>query len=106
MTGVQTCALPICFSLAQSQSRLKIYERYMVPRQERTLQAKVDELKRENHKLKKIQICAINKAQVDITIPEPDELFAEPLHKSIGALTQDFQKRFESGVKIFKDMRN
>ena len=46
------------------------------------------------------------KAQVDITIPEPDELFAEPLRKSIGALTQDFQKRFESGVKIFKDMRN
>lgn len=46
------------------------------------------------------------KAQVDITIPEPDELFAEPLRKSIGALTQDFQKRFEGGVKIFKDMRN
>ncbi|MEO7860214.1 MAG: hypothetical protein ABIU05_07170 [Nitrospirales bacterium] len=50
--------------------------------------------------------AADGKAQVDITIPEPDELFAEPLRKSIGALTQDFQKRFESGVKIFKDMRN
>lgn len=50
--------------------------------------------------------AADGKAQGDITIPEPDELFAEPLRKSIGALTQDFQKRFESGVKVFKDMRN
>jgi multidrug resistance efflux pump len=55
------------FSLAQSQSRLKIYERYMVPRQERTLQAKVDELKREHQKLKKTQVCAVNKAQSEIS---------------------------------------
>lgn len=50
--------------------------------------------------------AADSKARVDITIPEPGELFDEPLRKSIGALTQDFQKRFESGVRIFKDMRN
>ena len=55
------------FSLAQSQSRLKIYERYMVPRQERTLQAKVDELKRDHQKLKKTQTCAVTKAQAEIT---------------------------------------
>ncbi|MFT3878802.1 MAG: hypothetical protein QM703_03970 [Gemmatales bacterium] len=55
------------FSLAQSQSRLKIYERYMVPRQERTLLAKVEELKRENQKLRKTQTCAVNKAQAEIT---------------------------------------
>lgn len=46
------------------------------------------------------------KAEVDIAIPELGELFAEPLRKSIGAMAQDLQKRFESGVKIFKDMRN
>ena len=50
--------------------------------------------------------AADSKARVDINIPEPGELFDEPLRKSIGALTQDFQKRFESGVRIFKDMRN
>ncbi|MBL8821601.1 MAG: HlyD family efflux transporter periplasmic adaptor subunit [Planctomycetia bacterium] len=55
------------FALAQNQSRLKIYERYMVPRQERTLQAKVDELKREYSKLKKTQSAALLKAQNDIT---------------------------------------
>ena len=55
------------FSLAQSQSRLKIYERYMVPRQERTLQAKVDELKRDHQKLVKTQHCAVIKAQSEIT---------------------------------------
>lgn len=54
------------FSLAQSQSRLKIYERYMVPRQERTLLAKVEELKRENQKLRKAQTLAMNKAQAEI----------------------------------------
>lgn len=55
------------FTLAQNQSRLKIYERYMVPRQERTLQAKVDELKREYNKLKKTQAAALLKAENDIT---------------------------------------
>lgn len=54
------------FALVQSQSRLKIYERYMVPRQERTLQAKVDELKRDNQKLKKAQTCALHKADQEI----------------------------------------
>lgn len=54
------------FALAQSQSRLKIFERYMVPRQERTLQVKVDELKRDLGKLKKAQGIALAKAQADI----------------------------------------
>lgn len=54
------------FNLAQSQSRLKIYERYMVPRQERTLQAKVDELKRDHQKLKKTHCVALAKAQTEI----------------------------------------
>lgn len=55
------------FNLTQSQSRLKIFERYMVPRQERTLQVKVDDLKRDLHKLKKAHAAAIVKAQADIT---------------------------------------
>lgn len=54
------------FNLAQSQSRLKIFERYMIPRQERTLQARVDELKRDHAKLKKTQNWALVKAQTDI----------------------------------------
>lgn len=54
------------FNLAQSQSRLKIFERYMVPRQERTLQAKVEELKREFQKLKKTQAWAMAKALTEI----------------------------------------
>lgn len=54
------------FALAQSQSRLKIFERYMVPRQERTLQVKMDEVKRDLHKLKKAQAAAVLKAQGDI----------------------------------------
>lgn len=55
------------FSLAQSQSRLKIFERYMVPRQERTLIVKVEELKRDLSKLKKTHAAALVKAQADIT---------------------------------------
>lgn len=55
------------FNLAQSQSRLKIFERYMVPRQERTLQVKVDELRRDIQKLKKTHCSALAKAKGDIT---------------------------------------
>jgi hypothetical protein len=50
--------------------------------------------------------AADSKTRVDITIPEPGELFDEHLRKSIGALTKEFQTRLEGGVKIFKDIRN
>ncbi|HMO36142.1 MAG TPA: hypothetical protein PKA06_08865, partial [Gemmatales bacterium] len=55
------------FNLSQSQSRLKIFERYMVPRQERTLQVRVDDLTRELTKLKKTQATALQKAEADIS---------------------------------------
>jgi HlyD family secretion protein len=58
------------FNLAQSQSRLKIFERYMVPRQERTLQVKVDELRRDLQKLKKGHCAAITKAKADIVMAQ------------------------------------
>jgi hypothetical protein len=47
-----------------------------------------------------------SKTRVDITIPEPGDFFDEPLRKAIGALTKDFQARFESGMKMFKDIQS